>query len=68
MLWCENFCGGQLEYFGGTNLWGYSDKEVIDKIRFAGKCKRSLIAQRGENNGDEYKRGQPKGAVVGDIF
>lgn len=28
----------------------------------------NLIAQRGENNGDEYKRGKPKGAVVGDIF
>lgn len=41
---------------------------MIDKIRFAGKCKRSLIARRGENNGDEYKRGKPKGAVVGDIF
>ena len=27
-----------------------------------------LFAQRGENNGDEYKRGKPKGAVVGDIF
>ncbi len=41
---------------------------MIDKIRFAGKCKRSLIAQKGENKRDEYKRGKPKGAVVGDIF
>ncbi len=28
----------------------------------------NLIAQRGENNGDKYKRGQPKRIVVGDIF
>ena len=41
---------------------------MIDKIRFAGKCKRNLIAQKGEKNRDEYKRGKAEGAVVGDIF
>lgn len=41
---------------------------MIDKIRFAGNSKRGLIAQKGEKNRDEYKRGKTEGAVVGDIF